>query len=420
MPAQLGPASRTAQGYLRTQAAIAVPGIMEYEDAAGNIVRELISREELHNADSLMSLAGLPVTLGHPDEDVSPENVGTLGVGTMGNDVEILEESGHVRILLMVHRGDALQAIEDGTEEVSPGYTTVIDPTPGEHPIFGKYDAAQTKRRYNHLALVDEARGGSTVKLRADGARRAVHRMDALPTSTPTPTPTPAPAYGGKAMHSLILIAAMCGLSFDHRGDGAYYRQDAGEGEGAQPVSEEQLVGAITDAIRGLQGQVAEADADVDPGDDPVKLKERIVALEAELAAMKTTKAEADAAVAEETEKADCVKLVSLAERLRYDTAGWGDTTTSAQRRLDLARHKNLVGADATPEPSVLSGMISALETMSPVAADRADAYAGLRVDTAPVVPEPDKRGDGNDKPPADPFKANLRKRNAATRAANA
>ena len=43
-----------------------------------------------------------------------------------------------------------------------------MDETPGVHPIYGEYDAVQTARLYNHTALVQEARGGDTVRIRAD------------------------------------------------------------------------------------------------------------------------------------------------------------------------------------------------------------------------------------------------------------
>jgi len=66
----------------------------------------------------------------------------------------------------------AVTAIQTGTRELSPGYSVDLDTTPGSWS-GQKYDAIQVKRRYNHLALVDRARGGRQARLdslRADGA----------------------------------------------------------------------------------------------------------------------------------------------------------------------------------------------------------------------------------------------------------
>ena len=89
--AQMLPGERTRDGYLRVHAMIARPGVMEYADLDGTIVRELIPADELHRADSLRTLASVPVTLGHPEEDVTPDNVSSYGVGSVGEEVAVLE-----------------------------------------------------------------------------------------------------------------------------------------------------------------------------------------------------------------------------------------------------------------------------------------------------------------------------------------
>lgn len=436
IPADLGPASRTAQGYLRAHAAIAVPGVMEYQDAAGNITRELIPPEELHNVDSLKSLAGLPVTLGHPDVDVDPDNVGDLGVGSMGNDVEILEESGHVRVLLVLHRRDALAAVDNGTVEVSPGYTTIIDPTPGEHPVYGRYDAIQRGRRYNHLAVVDMARGGETVRLRADSDdRRATRRHDAatagqpsrrfrLDTAAPpTSPPAPAPAPGGFVHPFLITLAALCALPYTSRADGQVVSKTDMEGE---PISEGDLISAIAAAIEQYKSQAASNDMEPAEGElSTEEMKAKIAELEGQLAAMQQDKADMEAAAAEEQDKADCAELDALADRLGVDRTAWTAETKADGRRLAIAKHKKLVDADAVirsdaaptgVDPSALGGMIKTLAALNPSAQARGDQWE-------PFTP-PAKKNDGgkggwggptggNDEaPPADPLKARIKARN--------
>lgn len=416
LEADLEPAGRSAEGYLRAHAAVAVPGVMEYVDAAGNVTRELIPEEELHNADSLITLGGLPVTLGHPDEDVSPDNVGSLGVGTIGPDVEVLKSSGHVRVLAILHRRDALDAVAQGTVEVSPGYTTVIDPTPGVHPRFGRYDAVQTRRRYNHLAIVDEARGGPTVKLRADGARVAARRADAAPHTAPL---TPGPSTGGSVHPFLITLAALCALPYATRADGKVRRTDMPEDQPA--VTEDQLVAAIADAIRQLQAKAAASDAEPAEGDmTPEAMKARIAELEGQLAAMQAAKASADAEAAAQQEKADRAHLDSLADRLGVDRSAWTDATTSGDRKLAIAMHKGLIPAgtkaDAVDRPR-LDGMVHALAQLHPDPAARGDAaadpWAGITVDPKPRSDWSGPTGTGKrDGTPADPMKAAIRERN--------
>jgi hypothetical protein len=332
---------------------------MEYVNADGSITRELIPPDELHDVDSLRSLAGLPVTLGHPREDVSPDNVGTYGVGAMGNDVEILANSGHVRVLLVLHRRDALEAVDNGTVEVSPGYTTVIDPTPGEHPVYGRYDAIQRQRRYNHLAVVDQARGGHTVKLRADrDERRATRRCDSVPddprvaqrvkldTAPPTTTPTPAPrARGGNTVHPfLITLSALLALPYTRADDGQLLdkRSDAA-------ITEDQLMAAIADAIRDLREQ-AQAAEDTQPAEGELsreQLQAKITELEGELAAMRQADEQAKADAAAEQERADCAELEQLADRMGYDRSAWTADTRADERRLQLAKARQLVDAEA-------------------------------------------------------------------------
>jgi uncharacterized protein len=164
------PPRRGADGALLFEGRIARPGILHYVDAAGNVTRELLPEDELHRADSLGTLGRVAVTLEHPEEDVTPDNVARLGVGDVDGVIDATEAGGFVRIRLAVRRRDAQQAIDAGKVELSPGYKCQVDATPGVHPRFGPYDAVQRGRVYNHVAIVDRARGGNEIRLRTDGA----------------------------------------------------------------------------------------------------------------------------------------------------------------------------------------------------------------------------------------------------------
>lgn len=185
---------------------------MEYRDSRGNVRREYVSAECL--ADSADGLARCPVTLEHPDGEVDASNVDTLGVGDVDGLVEQERRGGFVRVKLAVRRKDALDAVRAGKVELSPGYRVQIDPTPGEHPVYGRYDCSQVRREYNHLAIVDTARGGHEVRLRTDSARvaTAAFSLDTgIPPASPTTTGRSAP--GGAVKPIIVQLVAALGLS---------------------------------------------------------------------------------------------------------------------------------------------------------------------------------------------------------------
>lgn len=163
----------TAEGFFLTTADVVKPGILEYRRADGSIRRELVPEEGLRDPASLATLARKPVTLEHPSggQLVTPENVAALGVGDADGEVTVTDD-GYVRVKIAVRREDALDAIRRGKQEVSPGYLCRLDETPGEHPKYGRYDAVQHDRRYNHIAITDRARGGRDIRLRADSDER--------------------------------------------------------------------------------------------------------------------------------------------------------------------------------------------------------------------------------------------------------
>jgi hypothetical protein len=199
----LGAPIRTRDGFLLVEGFVARPGIYRYQRADGTIVRELVPRSELHRADSLATLGRAPVTLQHPDDDVTPENVGKLGAGDVDGEV-LVHDTGYVKVKLAVRRKDALDAIAGGTVELSPGYRVTVDPTPGVDPEFGEYDAIQRNRVYNHVAIVDVARGGAGCHLRADTADARL--VDPLPAP---PTRRADRARGVPMIRLLALMAAM-------------------------------------------------------------------------------------------------------------------------------------------------------------------------------------------------------------------
>lgn len=380
--AAMMPAERTREGYLRVPARVAKPGVLEYRDSNGNITLELIDEDELHNADSLRSMASKPVTLEHPLEEVNPDNISSLSVGDVGERIEILsDDGGFVQIVMVIRRRDAIEAVDDGKLEVSPGYSVTIDPTPGVHPQFGRYDAVQRNRRYNHVAIVDEARGGPTIRLRADSAVQ-VTRHDS-PGSPPPKEPSMNP--------HLLALAASLGVAT--RTDSNAERTD------------EQVMGDIQAAIAKLRLDAQNADAGHE--EKRKTLQDKIDVLTGELEALKKQEEERTDAADKIAAKEERDRLDSLADVLRFDRKDWKDDTPNADCKLQIARHANLVKDDETPSEPYLDGVIATL------AGRRSDANpwkgAGLETDEPPRRTRTDSTR--RDSRPKDAFKEGLNKR---------
>jgi hypothetical protein len=178
---------RTPEGFLITEGSIAQPGIMLYEDADGNVTRELVDEDVLNDPKANATLYGKALVVEHPDADVTPDNWRELAHGTAGD----WSYEDALWVGLNVYTRDALDAIAAGKVQLSPGYAVRVDDTPGTHPKFGPYDTRQLPgRQYNHVALTDEARGGPNLTIRRDSARQ-VTRDDTMTTKPTKPTTQP-------------------------------------------------------------------------------------------------------------------------------------------------------------------------------------------------------------------------------------
>ncbi len=165
---------RTPQGGLKVPAYLTRTGVLTYRQPDGSVIRELRHPDEVFNTDSLASLAGAPVTIGHPGK-VAPENYTKHSVGHVGDTV-VPAEDRFVSATLRIQDAKAVTAIEKGELlELSCGYDCDMDMTPGEYN-GEKYDGIQRGIVYNHLALLPKngGRAGNDVKIRLDGITEIV------------------------------------------------------------------------------------------------------------------------------------------------------------------------------------------------------------------------------------------------------
>jgi len=160
----------TEQGYLVADGIIARTGIQEYYGyefgldglKPNDIIRLYRPPSEVFAPDSLASFENAPITIGHPDVNVTVDNWKEIAKGELTNVRK--QNDSHVCGKLTVKDGTAISAIQNGKKQLSNGYSFTLDMTPGV--INGQaYDGIQRNIRGNHLALVDRARCGSACSI---------------------------------------------------------------------------------------------------------------------------------------------------------------------------------------------------------------------------------------------------------------
>jgi hypothetical protein len=378
-------------GTMLVDARVAKPGILRYIDADGNVMRELLPPEELHRADSLGTLGRVSLTLEHPDEDVTPDNVDRFGVGDVDGRVSVDEAGGFVHVKLAIRRADAIEAVNDGKVELSPGYRVIIDPTPGVHSRFGAYDAIQRGRIYNHVALVDVARGGPDIRLRADGAARQL--------------PSTSPDKGDTVDPILIALLASLGVERPER----YDSNEAGLAEARSRV--DSMLAERKDAGKNAEEMQKLHDANE-------ALTTKVAELTGQLATIQGVadafKAKADAADAKAKTKADDAERERLVELAgRYDNlpeaisnVGLDKVELPALRKAVAVAHLDTLGArldsdaaDGDGGATYIAGILSTIPAKRDDAAE-VNPYRSLGTGGNPAKPRGD--GDGNPIKPGD------------------
>lgn len=167
---------RASDGALLTDARIARTGIQKYlgkevdpdnehgfRDNA-RMVRVYRPGSEVFSADTMASAAHRPVTNNHPSPLLVDSS--TWKGTAVGNTAdEVSAEGIYLRVPLMVSDAAAIEDIMSGKRELSAGYTSILDWTPGKTQSGEEYDAVQKNIRFNHVAIVQYGRAGSAVRI---------------------------------------------------------------------------------------------------------------------------------------------------------------------------------------------------------------------------------------------------------------
>ena len=153
-------ATKTAEGFIRDTPIVGRTGILVYRNADGTERREYRPPEEAFKADSLASLQGKPITIGHKAY-VTAGNAAQ--VAPVGSVLSAGRQDGNNIIADIV-----VYNLDTDSRELSCGYTLNLDETPGTTPEGEHYDAIQRNIVYNHLAIVPQGRAG-VARLNMDG-----------------------------------------------------------------------------------------------------------------------------------------------------------------------------------------------------------------------------------------------------------
>lgn len=240
----------TDEGFLRVPGKVARIGIQDYlarelglPGDPNRIVKVYRPAEEVFNDESLASYDTADVTIEHPKGFVTADNYRSVSAGFVRGAAR--QDGDYVVADLIIKDKRAIDAINSGKVELSAGYTAVYDERPGVSPEGEPYDMVQTQIRINHVAIVDRARAGA-------GARIFDRKNE------------------GKTMHRINL--------------------DSGR---SVEVSDEATALLVSDSLERLTKQVTDAEAARDAAQATADAHAE------EIAALKKTIADADAALGE-------------------------------------------------------------------------------------------------------------------------
>lgn len=171
----------TDEGYLQASAIVTRTGVFTYVNPDGTIRNELRHPNDVFKTDSLESIKLKPITYGHPSQRlVDSRNFKELSIGYTGESVNT--DGNFIVASMVITDNQAVSDIQAGKKrELSLGYTVDLVKEDGIYE-GQSYTHRQTNIKYNHLAVVDRARAGSSARIHLD-------RNDAEEIIMPTPKP---------------------------------------------------------------------------------------------------------------------------------------------------------------------------------------------------------------------------------------
>lgn len=169
--ASFKPTSRvmTPEGYLCVKGVAARTGVYQYLsselglDGPARMVGVYRSPDSVFSPDSLATYPHSDVTNDHPSDLVSSETYKDHSVG----HVRGVERDGdNVVVDMIIKDQTAIDDINAGKAELSPGYLAEYVPSKGVDPVSGEpYEFEQQDIVINHVAVVEAARAGNVARI---------------------------------------------------------------------------------------------------------------------------------------------------------------------------------------------------------------------------------------------------------------
>lgn len=149
-----------------TNVPIARVGVFPYMKADRSIEMEAKLPTELLSDSTVNSADNRPVTNDHHGL-VTKDNATQLAKGFTADNAHV--DNNTLRVDMTIMDGKLIDAINNGKQELSIGFQTNIDQTPGKYNGVA-YDSVQKDIRINHVAVVNQGRAGHKVRLLGDSA----------------------------------------------------------------------------------------------------------------------------------------------------------------------------------------------------------------------------------------------------------
>lgn len=164
------PTSRiiTPEGFLCVKGIAARTGVYQYLsselelEGPERIVNVYRSPEEVFAPESMATYLDKDVTNDHPEDLVDSTTFKTVSVG----HVRGVERDGDNLVVDMIIKDQsAIDAIQSGKSELSPGYLAEYVESPGIAPDGTAYQYLQRDIQINHNAVVEAARAGKIARI---------------------------------------------------------------------------------------------------------------------------------------------------------------------------------------------------------------------------------------------------------------
>lgn len=161
----------TREGFLITPAFISRTGVQDYTarelgiEGTNRTIRLYRPPEEVFKPESLATFERQTLTNSHPDGDVKAENYRQVTSGDV-HDVAQADDGINVGANLYVKDASTIEMVVTyDKNQLSCGYSFILDETEGTTPDGEKYDAIQRDIVGNHVAIVWQARGGPGLRV---------------------------------------------------------------------------------------------------------------------------------------------------------------------------------------------------------------------------------------------------------------